>query len=46
MYIATHTITRHEDGKSKVTFHKGRTYTEEQMEALPQWYREYTVCDS
>lgn len=42
MYTATHTITRHLDGSSKVMLVKGRQYSEAQLEALPSWYRMYT----
>jgi hypothetical protein len=43
MHIATHTITRHKDGSSKVMFVKGREYTDAQLDALPNWYKEYTI---
>ncbi len=43
MYIATHTITRHLDGSSKVLLVKGREYNDDQMAAFPNWYKQYTI---
>ena len=46
MYTATHTITRHSEGTSKVMLVKGREYSDKQLSALPSWYKEYTQKDS
>ncbi len=46
MYTATHTITRHLEGSSKVMLVKDREYTDAQLSALPTWYRDYTRKDS
>ena len=46
MNVATHTITRHLDGSSKVMLVKDRDYTDAQLSALPNWYRDYTRKDS
>jgi len=43
---ATHTITRHLDGSSKVMLVKDREYTAAQLSALPNWYTDYTKKDS
>ncbi len=42
MNIETHTITRHLEGTSRVMLVKDREYTDEQLTAFPDWYKNYT----
>ena len=37
-YIANKTITRHQYPKAAVVIRKGKTYSKEQVDAMPSWY--------